>query len=104
MPVREKVTNVRFCSLTFPTLMSSTKFAHIMLRAPHVPRAFASFPQLQRDVGPVHIDQVLVVHLQHQGGDLGEPAGKQVLDKVPCEQFHFVHLQNFIVCHGKKYT
>lgn len=73
-------------------------------RRPHVPRAFASFPQLQRDVGPVHIDQVLVVHLQHQGGDLGEPAGKQVLDKVPCEQFHFVHLQNFIVCHGQKYT
>ena len=67
-------------------------------------RAFASFPQLQRDVRPVHIDQVLVVHLQHQGGDLGEPAGKQVLDKVPCEQVLFVHLQNFIVCHGQKYT
>ena len=66
-------------------------------------RAFASFPQLQRDVGPVHIDQVLVVHLQHQGGYLGEPAGKQVLDKVSCEQVLFVHLQNFIVCHGQKF-
>ena len=45
----------------------------------HVSRALASFPQLERDVGAVHVDQVLVVHLRTSASHIMLP-----LDYIFC--------------------